>query len=132
MDGIEMKLTDHEERTLLMFGKKYTEVHAFLDQYFALFGPYHRYCLHHQKDIALVVQKFRGPVRQVAEQHIMDDLGKIPSDWSAGFGVELDFADYWVSKKTKLPRGKLIDTVRMLYPVDASTISDPKPMAGYY
>ena len=123
-----MKLADHEERSLLMFGRKYTEIHTFLDQYFTLFGPYHRYCLHHQKGIALAVNKFKGPVRQVAEQHILDDLDLIPKDWSAGFEIELDFADYWVSRKAKLPRGKLIDTVRMLYPADAGAIPDPKPI----
>ncbi len=100
-----MKLEEHEERSRILFGKKHTEVHIFLDQYFAMFGPYHRIVLHHQIGVNLVVAKFSDSVRKVAEQHIIDDLGQVPDDWRNGFDFDLDYADTFLAKKTALKKG---------------------------
>ena len=125
---------EHERISLATFGGRYTEIHAYLDQYFAVFGPYHRYMLHHRKGIALAVARFQGPVRKVAEQHIIDDLGRVPADWSEGFGMDLDSADYYASMREGAKgckRGALIQAVRDLYPDDAHLIPDPKPRDKY-
>ena len=111
-----MKQEEHEERSLILFGRKHTEVHEFLDQYFSMFGPYHRIVLHHQLGVQLVVAKFPGAVRKIAEQHIIDDLGRVPEDWRDGFDFDLDYADYWLSRKTALKKGALKAVMKSLYP----------------
>ena len=118
-----MKQECHEKISVQKFGAPFSEVHAFLDQYFGQFGEYHRYLLHHRKGIGLAEAEFTGPVRKVAEQHILDDMGKVPEDWSEGFGPTLGLADYYISKNKNLPRGALIEAVKKLYPEDAHLIS---------
>jgi len=112
---------DHEKISLEMFGSKFTEIHDFLDQYFPKYGPYHRLVLHHQLGISLVCQKFSGPVRAVAEQHILDDLGKIPNDWRE-FDFELDYADWWLRKKTRSAKIDLKGDLLKLYPDSADLL----------
>lgn len=88
-----MKREDHENISLAMFGKKYREVHEFLDQFFPKYGTYHRVVLHHQLGISLIVQKFSGDVRPVADfefeqanawspgNDLMADLRKLYPGW---------------------------------------------------
>ena len=91
-----MKKEEHEQRTIEMFGKPWTEVHAFLDQYFGQYGPYHRVLLYHRLGIALICKEIPGPVRQVAEQHIIDDLGYIPDDpYAPEFTMDRDLCNGW-------------------------------------
>ncbi|WDP89303.1 MAG: hypothetical protein HUN04_06000 [Desulfobacter sp.] len=96
-----MKREEHEQRSIEMFGKPFSEVHAFLDQYFAMFGPYHRIVLHHRRGLELMNQQIPGPVRQVGEGHIIDDLGFIPEDWTdPEFDMDRDYADSWLNRDT--------------------------------
>ncbi len=111
-----MRREEHEERSQILFGRKFTEIHEFLDSYFSMFGPYHRIVLHHQLGVERVVQKFPGSVRKVAEQHIIDDLGNVPEDWRNGFDFDLDYADTWLSRKTALGKGDLKAVIKNLYP----------------
>lgn len=76
--GLDMNQEEHENISLAMFGEKHRKVHEFLDQFFPKYGIYHRVFLHHQLGISLVVQKFLGAVRPVAEQHIIDDMAAFP------------------------------------------------------
>lgn len=110
-----MLLEDHEKITLEKFGKKFSKIHVFLDQYFPTFGPYHRILLHHQKGVDLIVEKFGEHARSVAQQHIINDQGRIPQDWR-DFDFDLDNADFWLSKKTKLELGSLKNKIKKLYP----------------
>jgi hypothetical protein len=104
-----MKREEHEKISLAMFGEKHRKVHEFLDQFFPKYGIYHRVVLHHQLGISLVVQKFSGAVRPVAEQHIIDDMGNIPNDFRE-FDFEFQYADSW------LPGNDLMADLRQLYP----------------
>jgi hypothetical protein len=104
-----MKREDHENISLAMFGEKHQKVHEFLDQFFPKYGIYHRVVLHHQLGISLIVQKFSGAVRPVAEQHIIDDMGCIPNDFRE-FDFEFQYADSW------LPGNDLMADLRQLYP----------------
>lgn len=91
-----MKREEHEKRSIEMFGDPWTEVHVFLDQYFGKYGPYHRVLLHHRLGIFLICKEIPGPVRAVAEQHILDDLGYIPLDHAAPeFTMDRDLCDRW-------------------------------------
>ncbi len=100
-----------------MFGKPFPEVHAFLDQYFAVFGVRHRVVLHHRKGIELLNRQFPGPVRKIAEQHIIDDLGEIPEDWSwLYFDLDIQYAEK-NRLKTNPDHPGLAATIKDLYGV---------------
>lgn len=69
-----MKLEDHEKQSVDWFGKPFTEVHIFLDQFFPLFrGAEHRRVLHHTAGVEEVVRRFGEEARPVAELHIKED-----------------------------------------------------------
>lgn len=69
-----MKLEEHERVSLEHFGKKWTEVHCFLDQFFPMFrGADHRRILHTVEGVNEVVRRFGEEARPVAELHIKDD-----------------------------------------------------------
>ena len=83
-----MEQIEHEKSAMAKFGKPFSEVHAFLDQFFPDFGPSHRRIFHHQRGVDLMVAKLGPDARAVAEQHILDDIRmfepmatKIPLDW---------------------------------------------------
>ncbi len=114
-----MKLEEHEERSELLFGNKHTKVHEYLDQYFSKFGPYHWIVLHHQLGVNLVVRQFGEAVRKVAEQHIIDDMGKLPQNWCDDIRFDLEYADTWLSRKTRLKKGDLKAVISRLYPEEA-------------
>lgn len=121
-----MKLAYHEQRSLEMYGDKYTEANMRIDFWFRQFGEFHRHMLHHRKGILLLNTEIPGPVKPALELHVIDDIGRIPEDWAVSDGMELDFSDYWLSKKTKFKRGALIQAIRDLYPDDAHLIPGPK------
>ena len=77
-----MRQEQHERRSLETYGEPFAEVHEWLDQYYDLFtGPGHRRVFHHKKGVELAVRLFGEQVRGAAEQHIRDDLGKLPDFW---------------------------------------------------
>lgn len=72
----------------------YMEIHNWFDESKSHFaGPMHRALRHHSQGIFECEQKFgytivleggkRVPVRAIGEQHVVEDLGRIPSvqDW---------------------------------------------------
>lgn len=76
-----MFVDDHVRSSREKFGKSFSEVHFFLDQYFKRFGPSHRILLHHQKGVELVVKQFGEEAKKPAELHIQEDVGCLPEDW---------------------------------------------------
>ena len=77
-----MNQQQHEQACREEFGKPYSEVHEFLDRYYAEFrGINHRILLHHRLGIELAVQQFGEDARAPAEQHIRLDWGFIPNSW---------------------------------------------------
>ncbi len=92
-----MKRIEHEKISIEMFGKPYSEVHAFLDQYFSSYGPHHRIVLHHQAGVCKAIKQFGGSTRPVAEQHIIDDLGFVPDDFNhKEFKIDRICASTWL------------------------------------
>lgn len=88
---------DHAKSSAKAFGGKpedYLKIHNFLDSSKAHLGNFkHRALYHHTQGIFLCEELFGGtlinsdgktvPVRPIAEQHIMEDCGYIPTvaDW---------------------------------------------------
>jgi len=67
-------LNEHEQQSIEHFGKSYTEVHQFLDQFQPQFrGPEHRRILHHTMGVNEVVRRFGEETRSVVELHIKED-----------------------------------------------------------
>lgn len=111
-----MKRKEHEEKSIEMFGKPYTKVHAFLDQHFKTFGPYHRVVLHHALGVNLMVQFFGVGTRQAAEQHIIDDLGFIPANYKhKEFYFDRMYAPTWLQTHEKDGRQDLEQLFNNLY-----------------
>lgn len=72
----------HENACIKEFGEPYSEVHAFLDQYYVRFpGFNHRLLLHHRLGIEKVVERYGEEARAPAEQHIRLDWGFLPGSW---------------------------------------------------
>ncbi len=78
----------HENRSMLKFGKPFTDVHVYLDHYDSIFGDKHLMVLHHKKGVEFIVTKFGKEARGPAEEHILKDLmaldpslTEIPDDW---------------------------------------------------
>jgi len=70
---------EHEARSLDILGKPWTEIHAWLDQYFdECPGSAHRVILHHRPGLELGVSRFGEAALPVLELHLMDDFGFIP------------------------------------------------------
>lgn len=69
-----MKLKDHENQSVEVFGEPWTEVHEFLDRFYPRFrGAEHRRILHHTMGVNEVVRRFGEEARPVAELHIKED-----------------------------------------------------------
>ena len=78
-----MRQAEHEKHCEEQFGKAFSEVHSFLDQYANRFrGINHRRLLHHRMGIELIVKQFGEIARGPAEQHIELDFGFIPESWT--------------------------------------------------
>jgi hypothetical protein len=68
-----MPLIDiHEENTKKVFGKPYTEVHLWLDE-FCLETIHHRKYRHNLRGIEWIRKKWGDEAALVARQHILDD-----------------------------------------------------------
>ena len=122
-----MKQFDHAKNSAKLFGgspKDYIEIHKFFDTYrLAVNNPYHRMFLHNTVGVILCEQVISDFVRNsdgkeiatrdVAEQHIMEDLGKIPTpqDWLDNIDAkELD----WIKphkSKLEIAEKKLEETI---------------------
>lgn len=73
---------EHEQKTIALFGRPFSEIHAWIDQYYPKFGIRHRIFLHHLIGAELAVRTFGDEaVRPVVVQHIEDDIGFVPKDW---------------------------------------------------
>lgn len=87
----------HAQRSAKKFGgepEDYLAIHAWFDESKAFFGDFrHRALRHHTEGIFLAERLFGGaitnsspttvPVRYIGEQHVKEDLGRIPTaqDW---------------------------------------------------
>ena len=71
-----MKLEEHEQKSIDLFGKPFHEVHQWLDEFSGStkYGLRHRKLRHHLEGIDEAVSIFGEEVREVARQHIVDDL----------------------------------------------------------
>jgi len=67
---------DHCEESLRLFGKKYEQVHRWLDEFAGSeeYGFRHRCKRHHQAGIREAVELFGEEAGPVARQHIITDL----------------------------------------------------------
>lgn len=67
-------LHEHIADCQRLLGQPWSEIHAYLDQYFATYGLAHRLLLHHHLGVALIVKRFGEAARPAAELHILRDL----------------------------------------------------------
>ena len=77
-------LSEHCADCQKLLGQPFEEVHAFLDQFFPIYGLGHRRLLHHQRGVELIVKKFGEAARSAAELHILRDLApknELGQDW---------------------------------------------------
>ena len=90
-----MKLEDHEKQSVEYFGKPWTEVHVFLDQFFPMFrGADHRRVLHHVAGVNEVVRRFGEESRPVAELHIKEDWNRYCGVYDVPTLREIDLDDW--------------------------------------
>ncbi len=71
-----MKLENHERESITYFGKPFTEIHQWLDQYAGTpkYRMRHRKILHHEQGIKKVIELFGEKAGKVARRHIISDL----------------------------------------------------------
>ena len=88
-----MKPFDHAENSVKLFGgeyQDYIEIHKFFDTFrYSVSDPRHRMFLHNTTGVMICERVFgdfvensdnkKIAVRDIAEQHIMEDLGQIPT-----------------------------------------------------
>lgn len=71
-------LKEHEERSILMLGAPWTEVHVWLDRFYLRApGVAHRIALHHRLGIELGVATLGEAARDALELHVEQDFGRI-------------------------------------------------------
>ncbi len=91
-----MKLEEHEQQSVEVFGKPWTEVHVFLDQFHHMFrGAEHRRVLHHTMGVNEVVRRFGEQARPVAELHIKEDWKRYCGAYDVPTLKEMDM-DNWL------------------------------------
>ena len=71
-----MKLKDHENESITLFGKPFTEIHKWLDEYAGSeqYGMRHRKIRHHRSGINEAIRIFGDEAKSPATQHIISDL----------------------------------------------------------
>ena len=90
-----MKLEEHEKQSVEVFGKPWTEVHVFLDQFYPKFrGAEHRRVLHHTAGVNEVVRRFGEEARPVAELHIKEDWHRYCGVYDVPTLKEIDLDDW--------------------------------------
>jgi len=68
----------HEERSMAAFGKPFSEVHLFMDQFFPRYKNLtHRLVLHHRLGIELVGVLMGPDAYLAARQHVLDDMHRL-------------------------------------------------------
>jgi len=73
-----MYKTQHEDRCMKEFGKPFSKVHEFLDQFFPRYRNLtHRLVLHHRLGVELVGVVMGEEARLAARQHVLDDMGRL-------------------------------------------------------
>lgn len=89
-----MNFESHCKEAEKKFGKRYDEVHRWLDEFASLYPPHlkykHRKHRHHKEGIEEARQMFGDIGALVAEQHILlDNQGEIPEK------KDYDIDEYW-------------------------------------
>ncbi len=69
-----MELEEHEKESIQYFGKPYTEIHNFLDQFYRHTGAKHRKYYHHLAGLKIIKKRFGEDAVKVAKKHIISDL----------------------------------------------------------
>jgi len=82
-----MKLEEHEKESLVIFGKPYTEIHLWLDEFAGTpeYGMRHRRKRHHKEGLREAERLFGWDAALAARLHIMSDLKEEGWEESAHF-----------------------------------------------
>jgi len=96
--------TDHAKNSARKFGGRpedYLVVHSWFDESKALFSDFRHRCLRHHAEGIFLAERIFGinlrnsdsidvPVRYIGEQHVREDLGRIPTfqDWATHLKVQ--------------------------------------------
>lgn len=89
-----MRLEEHMEESIRLFGKPYEEVHRWLDEFARSkeYGMRHRKVRHHLEGLRQVEQLFGKEAVPVARQHVVSDL-KLEG-WKESDRFPVDERDY--------------------------------------
>ena len=89
-----MKLEEHEKESLAIFGKPWTEIHLWLDEFAGTpeFGMRHRRKRHHREGLREAEKLFGWEGVLAARLHIMSDLKE--EGWKESDCFPEDEADY--------------------------------------
>lgn len=89
-----MKLEEHEKESLAIFGKPYTEIHLWLDEFAGTteYGMRHRHKRHHKEGLREAEKLFGWDAAIAARLHIMSDLKE--EGWKESDRFPEDEADY--------------------------------------
>ena len=89
-----MRLEEHEEESIRLFGAPYTEIHRWLDEFAhsERYGMRHRKFRHHLAGLAQVEILFGKESVPVARQHIISDLKM--EGWTEEDGIPRDEKEY--------------------------------------
>jgi hypothetical protein len=75
-----MTKQEHEKDTIEKFGKPFSEIHDFLDEYHSVYGGKHRFKRHNKECVEIIRKSFGETEALVAENHIkMDCNGRVPN-----------------------------------------------------
>jgi len=90
-------LAQHERDTLKWLGSESTEVHKWLDEYFATAGSTHRKFRHHDEGIREAGEIFGDGAAEAATVHILRDCRNIPrsGDYESGVVDALGLRKEW-------------------------------------
>lgn len=88
-----MKMEDHCDESVRLFGDAFREVHLWLDEYASTpLGARHRRRRHHLAGIEEVRKRWGDKAAEAARQHIASDLKD--EGWRDGQGMPRDEAEY--------------------------------------
>lgn len=124
----------HAESSARKFGGKpedYLAIHQWFDESKAFLADFrHRALRHHAEGIFLCERIFgvivvntdgrKIPVRTIGEQHVIEDLGRVPSaaDWLTRIRAEP-----WMGRPTPMPDRETQSTVRAVGSVSESNVA---------
>ena len=89
-----MRLEDHEKESVELFGKPFTEVHKWLDEFAhsQQYGMRHRKKRHHLEGLKQIKEIFGAEFVPPARQHIISDLKD--EGWTENDRLPKDEKDY--------------------------------------